>query len=583
MSTKGTRRLIACAAALLGAVLFVPAAHGEPGQIGLVEEINPGAAAGVVSGGGAPGASIDGKAIFAGNDGTNGVEPWVSDGTPEGTQMLANVAGDGASSIPLLPFFTRSGDYVFFVADNLVDGPALWRTDGTPAGTAMVRDINATSSTAGFIAQLHDYKGTLLFFANDGTGTELWRSDGTPGGTQVVEELGAPSATVQPSAAVAGDRLFYGFATGTPATSGLYASDGTPAGTGLVAEGSTGGVAGFVGFGGSVFFPAGDLWRTSPTGAGGITLIKSITGEMGPLSVADNRMFFAAGPDTEEEPWVSDGTPAGTVQLGAINPGSGSNPGPFVAAAGTVLFAATDATAGRELWKTDGTPGNLQRVTDLRAGAANGADLGAAFTFSANGRLYFAGNDGATGFEPYVSDGTAAGTVPAHDIATTGPGPGPYSSFPSFIARTSDRVFFSAENASTPSSANRELYVLEIAPDGEEPPPPGGEEPPPAPPSADTTPPDTEITAGPPNKAKKTKASFEFTGTDNVSARAALTFECSLDRKPFDACASPRTYRNLKRNKKHRLEVVAIDEAGNSDPSPATDSWKVKKKRKVKK
>ena len=84
--------------------------------------------------------------------------------------------------------------------------------------------------------------------------------------------------------------------------------------------------------------------------------------------------------------------------------------------------------------------------------------------------------------------------------------------------------------------------------------------------------PDTTITKGPKAKTKKKKAKFKFT-----SPTAGATFECSLDGGPFKPCASPKKLR-VKRGK-HTFEVRALA-AGQTDATPASDKWKVKKKRK---
>jgi hypothetical protein len=86
-------------------------------------------------------------------------------------------------------------------------------------------------------------------------------------------------------------------------------------------------------------------------------------------------------------------------------------------------------------------------------------------------------------------------------------------------------------------------------------------------------PPQTQITKGPKNKTKKKRATFEFSSTEPSS-----TFDCSLDGAPFAACSSPETLKVKKG--KHNFAVRATDVAGNVDGSPATDNWKVKKKRK---
>jgi len=65
-----------------------------------------------------------------------------------------------------------------------------------------------------------------------------------------------------------------------------------------------------------------------------------------------NALVFAAD-DGEHgvEPWRSDGTAAGTVRLGDLNPGrDASSPGPFTAAGAWIFTGAYDPEHGRELW-----------------------------------------------------------------------------------------------------------------------------------------------------------------------------------------------------------------------------------------
>lgn len=84
--------------------------------------------------------------------------------------------------------------------------------------------------------------------------------------------------------------------------------------------------------------------------------------------------------------------------------------------------------------------------------------------------------------------------------------------------------------------------------------------------------PDTTITKRPKDKTKKKTATFGFT-----SSIPGSTFECKLDDGAFQPCSSPHT---LKVGKgKHHFEVRATSK-GETDGSPATDDWKVKKKKK---
>lgn len=94
-------------------------------------------------------------------------------------------------------------------------------------------------------------------------------------------------------------------------------------------------------------------------------------------------------------------------------------------------------------------------------------------------------------------------------------------------------------------------------------------EPEPIPGAVDGVPPDTLLTHVPDPLAASRLASFEF-GASELGA----TFECALDDRAFEACASPSAAANLEAGD-HRFRVRAIDAAGNIDPSPAHHAWRV--------
>ena len=90
--------------------------------------------------------------------------------------------------------------------------------------------------------------------------------------------------------------------------------------------------------------------------------------------------------------------------------------------------------------------------------------------------------------------------------------------------------------------------------------------------SGDSTAPNGFITKAPSGKTKKKTATIEF-GADEPA-----TFNCVLDgREQFKPCTSPMTVKVKKG--KHTFDVTATDTAGNTDATPATARWKVKKKR----
>ncbi|HEY0640073.1 MAG TPA: DNRLRE domain-containing protein [Pseudonocardiaceae bacterium] len=98
-------------------------------------------------------------------------------------------------------------------------------------------------------------------------------------------------------------------------------------------------------------------------------------------------------------------------------------------------------------------------------------------------------------------------------------------------------------------------------------------------PGLDVTPPVTAWAATP--GSPSASATFEFTGTDDVTAPAALLFECRLDSSletDFAECVSPWTYPNPDFPEPlapgvHRVDVRAVDLEDNIDPTPISHTW----------
>ena len=90
--------------------------------------------------------------------------------------------------------------------------------------------------------------------------------------------------------------------------------------------------------------------------------------------------------------------------------------------------------------------------------------------------------------------------------------------------------------------------------------------------TTDVIPPETTFT-------KKPKTGFKRTTTIKfVSSEAGSHFECKIDTsKKFKPCSSPLKLKHLKYGK-HKIQVRAIDAAGNVDPTPLRAKWKIIKK-----
>jgi hypothetical protein len=97
---------------------------------------------------------------------------------------------------------------------------------------------------------------------------------------------------------------------------------------------------------------------------------------------------------------------------------------------------------------------------------------------------------------------------------------------------------------------------------------------------------DSEIKSG------KGKATIDFDGNfvtsrlgssllrarAQMSAAAGIGFQCKLDAKPYAPCTSPVTYRKLKSGR-HTFSARAVNSAGVADSTPATKTFKVKRKK----
>jgi subtilisin family serine protease len=89
--------------------------------------------------------------------------------------------------------------------------------------------------------------------------------------------------------------------------------------------------------------------------------------------------------------------------------------------------------------------------------------------------------------------------------------------------------------------------------------------------SLDVTPPNTTINGRPPASTTSRRATFRFRSNEPGS-----TFQCRHMNGAWRSCKSPKVYANLKPGL-HRFRVRAIDKALNVDPTPATDTWRIRR------
>ncbi len=113
----------------------------------------------------------------------------------------------------------------------------------------------------------------------------------------------------------------------------------------------------------------------------------------------------------------SDGTEAGTSLLWILYPDLLYDPTRLAVLNGSLYFAAYDKVTGYELYKSDGTVGGTALVKDINS-EGDGLPVYTDMLLAVfNGLLFFSADDGTTGNELWVTDGTEAGTRLVKDIA----------------------------------------------------------------------------------------------------------------------------------------------------------------------
>lgn len=371
------------------------------------------------------------RVIFvARDDGT--LELFVSDGTEEGTRELANIKPLGSSRPSQL---TVAGDVVFFVADDGHSGRELWRTDGTTGGTRLVRDIQAGPRGSGPV-ELLAVGDDVFFQADDGfNGPALWISDGTEEGTQLLHDFEAAPSGSYFGRMVTDGEVVYLVARYGPGGPQVWQSNGTRSGTLEVTRGFALGPSDprhLAVVGGLVYFTARndpygrELWvTTGPRGEA--RLVRDIfPGERGSsipwiYSVGDVVYFAADNGAHGLELWRSDGTEEGTRLVADVEPSPrGSAPSDVFALGNQVLFLAT-RNRDREMYVLDDADGPARLLKDINVGPESAfAREGFLARIEVGGRSLFVADDGISGRELWITDGTNRGTALVADLNAFG-------------------------------------------------------------------------------------------------------------------------------------------------------------------
>lgn len=440
-------------------------------------------------------ADLNGIAIFLADDGVHGIEMWASDGTTEGTRMLADI-NPGLGGISLYGEAIFDEWFWFIEVHGFGSHFSLWTTDGTPEGTfEFIPEVEAF--------QLGVSNGILYFAGEEPVANrEPWILESKFGTPQLLKDL-APGDTYPHDFYPVGDLTV--FVAETPNRGHeLFVTDGTEAGTMMIADINPGPDGSFPGqfttFNGEVFFVAETgfnerIWSTDGTVAGTVVRLDPVLalGVDDPFALtpgSDLLYFVAQGGAYSFDPLTDTGTDLLLDDIDGFNSiyPVGNNvlflddddenlyaytgtPGVFdivaqvpdyqvnldVELAGDRAFIQQD----NELLITDGTLAGTQVVDQLAPFSMIEFGFGntalAPGKAGSDGRILVQGYDYTTGRDLWVSDGTEAGTEPLLDIA-----PGLANSQPAGYFRAGDTIFFIADDG----VHGRELHAIPIATTG---------------------------------------------------------------------------------------------------------------------
>jgi ELWxxDGT repeat protein len=378
------------------------------------------------------------KAYFSACTPSLGCGGWRSDGTLAGTEAIGPFPSSG--NPPRL--FRAADDRVFFVSFD-DSGSVLWTAQGTGRPTRA-----KTFPSGGTLASLTTAGSQAFLFH----GSELWASDGTPAGTRLLHtfrSLPTFGAWIKPAAG----RVYLLADEDGSRGQQIWQSDGTPEGTRRMTEFNL--PAGLDGLDPDAVDAVGDqlvflaanhygfkVWTVSPATAPVAADLCGDRCSLGydakTLTPVGGRLLFVAQDDAHgEEPWTTDGTPAGTARLVDTCPGScGGGSSAVYPEPGAVFFQAAGS-----FWRTDGTAAGTRRVSggmlDISPELTDFVALGDRLFFVARTADYSA----PTYYdrELWTSDGTPGGTRIVTDLEN-----GAASSFPTNFVALGDGVFFLA-------------------------------------------------------------------------------------------------------------------------------------------
>lgn len=416
----------------------------------------------VVRFGGGYMAELGGKIYFAGKDSSGDVELWATDGSGAGTERVADIYTNGSGQ-PHNMVPAAGKLFMNAVVDDATGvGRELVVFD--PASNALqvlTSAIDGSPRSSKSPKSLTPVDGGLFFFDQDAG--DVYFTDGTAAGTVKVatnnDTITDPGSSLAKYPQLIGDDdwlgyngklLFTGRFNATDAETRLYEMDQDGNIKEIAFENN--GFTVRLDITQNVVTSNGKVYFVADAGASAADLhifeydgssVVRLTGSEGSRPYNDSLVGTSLGVFMYVEmaglpPYLLrvDNT-NGPAGVAAALRGSGdysfADVEYMVEVNGTVFFSASTEDAGGsdfgiELWKTDGTSQGTELVKDINDAMAGAGSQPFPLTFMYQvpptvnqglvSKYLFAANNGSEGFEPWVSDGSEAGTMLLKDIST---------------------------------------------------------------------------------------------------------------------------------------------------------------------